>query len=143
MSACADPNLAAWHVELQPDGDDGMTNAATLLVRADQLHAEESGEHPGERFAMVSITRAELMGILQVLEDDWQDHCRFADPMANAAPLLTTQARGRLEVLLDLLDRAAEVLETIEPESTAETDELGALLEHIRGATAECRAEHG
>lgn len=142
MSAYADPMLAAVHIELQPDGD-GMTNAAVLLVRADQLQPDESGEHPGERFAMVSITRAELLGILQSIEDDWQDHCRFADPLANDAPLLTTQARSRVDVLLSLLDQAAEVLDTIEPEDSAEADKLGALLGHMREAAAAWRGEHG
>lgn len=142
MMDFADPNIAGAHIELQRDGDD-MTNAALLLVRAEQLCADESGEHPGERFAMPSITRAELVGLLDLLEDDWADHCRYADPMADATPLMTRQVRQRGDVLASLLDQAVEVLDTIEPEDSAEADQLSALTGHMREAAAAWRGEHG
>lgn len=55
-------------------GEDGrMTNCAQLLVRQTDVRSDESGNHPGEVFAMVSITQEELRAMLQFLEDDWQE----------------------------------------------------------------------
>jgi len=73
----SDPNLASWEIGLGQDPEGTLTNAVTLLVRADDLIADDSGEHPGERFAGVNIQRAELRAMLHVLEDDWLDHCRY------------------------------------------------------------------
>lgn len=137
-----DPNLAAVHVELLVDADGSSTNAADLLVRADQLHADESGEHPGERFAAVSLQRAEVLALLQLLEDDWQDHCRYAAPLEDTAPLMTTQTRARVGVLLKLLDEAAQVLDTIEPEDSDEADHLSTLVAGIRDAAASFAPAH-
>lgn len=137
----SDPNLAAVEICLAADTDidyaGEFTNAATLLVRADQLVPDESGQHPGELFAQVTLQRGEVLDLLQALEDDWQDHCRFADPLADARPMLTRQVSGQIDVVLDLLARAADVIETIEPEDDAEAHELEKLTGHMRAAIDE------
>lgn len=137
----SDGNLANWHIGLSEDPAGKMTNEVTLMVRADKLHADESGEHPFERFAMVSIQRAELLHMLQALEDDWQDHCRHADPMADTTPVATKQVLGRINVLVSLLRETVEVLQTIEPEDDNEAAQLGRLVDHIQEAVAE--VDHG
>jgi len=141
LATWTDPNLADVQIELADAPGGEITNAAVLLVRPDQLVSDESGEHPGERFASVTIKRAELLDILQLLEEDWQDHCQHADLMADDTPLMTAAVRGRVDVLLGLLTQASEVIATIEAEDEHEERELQALLDHIDRAVDEMREE--
>lgn len=60
----------------------GTTNAISLLVRPIDIRSDESGEHPGETFVMVSLTREELHEIVKLADDDWAD-------------LTTTMASGK------------------------------------------------
>lgn len=52
----------------------GTTNAVQLLVRPTDIRIDESGECPGEKFVMLTITREELRKMLRELDEDWGAH---------------------------------------------------------------------
>lgn len=65
-----DPAVAACAITLWDRKDGAMTNAVQLLVRPLDVRGDESGEHPGESFVMVTLTREELRAMLKALEED-------------------------------------------------------------------------
>lgn len=65
-----------WH-----RADGGMTNAIQLLIRPMDVRGDESGNHPGEEFVMVTITREELRAMVTWLDEDWaRDIALLGDP---------------------------------------------------------------
>jgi len=89
-----DPGIATVSVCLWDRFDGGITNAVQLLVRPINLRADESGEHPGESFVMVTITREEMRAMLTELDADWTDTVRVCgDP--NAQPSLADKSSPR------------------------------------------------
>lgn len=73
-----DPAIASFSICLWDRHGGGATSAAQLLVRPIDVRGDESGEHPGERFVMVTLTREELRVMLAELDADWATivtHC--------------------------------------------------------------------
>jgi len=59
-----------WHYFLDGVvGVEGITNAVQIFSHP-VLQIDESGEHGGEMFAVVTLTRAEIKEILECLEED-------------------------------------------------------------------------
>lgn len=54
--------------------DGSMTNAAICLVRPERIVSDASGEHPGESFVEITMTRDEARKVLDDLDRDWADH---------------------------------------------------------------------
>lgn len=52
--------------------EDGITNGVCLLVRPHAGVRDESGEHPGETFVEVTLTRQEVRAIADWLDEDWR-----------------------------------------------------------------------
>lgn len=73
-----DRSIANAEISLQDTPDGGMTNAITFLVRPERYVSDESGQHPGETFVEVTLTREEVRECLADLDRDWADHERFA-----------------------------------------------------------------
>lgn len=73
-----DQSIANAEIALHDAPDGGVTNAITLLVRPETFVHDESGQHPGESFVPVTLTREEVREILADLDKDWADHERFA-----------------------------------------------------------------
>ena len=70
-----DENIASFSYCLwqRERNGSGMTSAAQLLVRPVDVRSDESGEHPGEKFVMLTLTREELREMVYVLDTDWDD----------------------------------------------------------------------
>lgn len=76
-----DKAIATAGICLWDRHDGGITNAVQLLVRPLDVRGDESGEHPGESFVMVTITREEMRGLLAALDQDWADVIKYTgDP---------------------------------------------------------------
>jgi hypothetical protein len=72
-----DPNFGTYGLELCDAPDGSLTNRASILVRLNDLRGDESGELPGETFAMASLTRAEVRQMLDDLDADLLDQLRY------------------------------------------------------------------
>lgn len=80
--ALAQAACVLWKTE-----DGKITNAVQLLVRPTDVRGDESGEHPGESFVMVTITREELRAMLNWLDEDLsRDFTLLGDPNVMVAP---------------------------------------------------------
>ena len=66
-----DKAIATMAITLWDRHYGGTTNAVQLLVRPTDMRSDESGEHPGETFVMVTLTREELRALLTELDEDW------------------------------------------------------------------------
>lgn len=73
-----DKAVAQTSICLWEGHDGGVTNAVQLLVRPLDVRGDDSGEHPGEKFVMVTITREEIAEMQKALDDDWADHVKFS-----------------------------------------------------------------
>ena len=73
-----DRSIADGYISLEETADGGMTNAMTFQVRPGRLVPDESGEHGGESFLEVRLTREEMRECLADLDKDWADHEKFA-----------------------------------------------------------------
>jgi PP-loop superfamily ATP-utilizing enzyme len=71
-------SIANIEIGLHPTLDGQITNAATFLVRPGRMVNDESGEHPGEQFIEITLTRQEVREVLQSLDEDWAYHQKFA-----------------------------------------------------------------
>ena len=69
---CSANRPVTWQYQLDSfKGIDIMTNSVTIFSRP-VLEYDESGEHEG-RFAVVTLTRAEIADILTILDEDISD----------------------------------------------------------------------
>lgn len=73
-----DASIANIEIGIHSTRNGQITNAATFLVRPGRLVNDESGEHPGEQFIEITLTRQEVRDVLQSLDEDWADHKKFA-----------------------------------------------------------------
>lgn len=74
---CGGNRPVTWCFQL--DGVEGQelpTNSATIYLRPN-LELDESGEHGFEKFATVTLTRAEIAEMLRVLEEDIADMRKY------------------------------------------------------------------
>lgn len=81
-----DKALAAIGLSLcsLPGGE--VSNRAELLVRPTDMRSDESGEHPGERFVLVTITREEVRALLTMMDEDVAEVRATANDQHNRAP---------------------------------------------------------
>lgn len=73
-----DQAIANAEISLHDTPEGGMTNAITFLVRPERYVSDASGDHPGETFVEVTLTREEVREVLADLDKDWADHEKFA-----------------------------------------------------------------
>jgi hypothetical protein len=60
-----------WNFGLESIEETGaITNGVEILLKPGRLSVDESGENGYERFASVTLTRAEIAMMLKVLEED-------------------------------------------------------------------------
>ena len=70
---CCGNRPVTWHYGLDSiEGQENPTNSVTIFSRP-MMEFDESGESGLERFATVTLTRAEIAEILRVLEADIAD----------------------------------------------------------------------
>lgn len=68
-----DKAVASVGICLWNDRAGKITNAVQLLVRPIDIRSDESGDHPGESFVHLTITREEVKAMLQALDEDWRE----------------------------------------------------------------------
>lgn len=70
---CRGNRPVTWQYQLDTiEGQENPTNSVTIFSRV-MMELDESGENGLERFATVTLTRAEIAEILRVLEADITD----------------------------------------------------------------------
>jgi hypothetical protein len=96
-----DGAIAAMHCGLEylPDGQ--MTNALYVLIRPKPLVPDESGEHPGEQFMEITLTRQDAQRMMDWLNRDWLSTISVCgDPNQVLAPFSAAkEARTTLAML--------------------------------------------
>jgi hypothetical protein len=73
-----DPNIGTFGIALWNRHCGGMTSAVQILVRPNDIRCDESGQLPGERFVMLTLTLEELKELVKCVQRDWDDtvaHC--------------------------------------------------------------------
>ncbi len=76
-----DPNIGGIGICLRCRRDKLITNAVDILVRPRDVRGDELGEHPGETFVMLTLTREEVRAMLHLLEEDWAMQIQYdGDP---------------------------------------------------------------